>query len=190
MPLIDRQIIEYAEKGMIRPFHHELVNPASYDVRLGSKIYRERGSFSSIALNEYDYLNALEEIDISDYTVDSPFWFEPSGFVLGETLEEFWLPPELSVEFKLCSTPARTGYDHASAAWGDPGWHNSKLTLELCNNFKRHWLPLFPGLIIGQMIFWPGDKPDFDYSQKGRYNGDSSVQKSKGLKYFPEPKAA
>jgi dCTP deaminase len=66
------------------------------------------------------------------------------------------------------------------AAYCDPGWHGSSLTLELVNvsNFSR--IELFYGRRIGQMIFETVATPDRSYAETGRYNGDLVVTQSKG----------
>jgi dCTP deaminase len=67
------------------------------------------------------------------------------------------------------------------AGFCDPGWHGSKLTLELKNARRFHDLPLYPGLKIGQMVFHKMyASPLRDYSETGRYNRDRSVAASKG----------
>jgi dCTP deaminase len=66
------------------------------------------------------------------------------------------------------------------AGWIDPGWHGSKLTLELQNARKMHSLPLYPGLKIGQIIFFEmSEKPLKSYAEVGHYNNDTKVSASK-----------
>ena len=66
------------------------------------------------------------------------------------------------------------------AGWCDPGWHGSKLTLELQNARRMHALPLYPGLKIGQMIFFEMESmPIMSYAQVGHYNNDTQVSASK-----------
>jgi len=114
---------------------------------------------------------------------DSGLWvLPPGGFALFETHERFNLPDDIAIEFKLRSSMARNGIDHALAGWGDPGWHDSTLTLELRNNSEFHRLGLRPGMRIGQIVFWRGDAvPETaSYRTKGRYNNQSGAQGSKG----------
>ena len=66
------------------------------------------------------------------------------------------------------------------AGWCDPGWHGSKLTLELQNARKMHSLPLYPGLKIGQIIFFEmSERPIKSYAVTGHYNNDKTVSGSK-----------
>ena len=68
-------------------------------------------------------------------------------FCLAETLELFNLPDDISCQFVLKSSRARSGLNHLLAGWCDPGWHGSKLTLDALKNERlHHALPLWPGL--------------------------------------------
>lgn len=65
----------------------------------------------------------------------------------------------------------------------DPGWHNSKLTLELQNCLQYQLLLLVPGMKIGQMVFYRVQEvPELNsYAVKGRYNHTMEVTASKGV---------
>jgi len=153
---------------MVEGYSDELINPASLDVRLGNHL-----------MIEVPGSEDLVEIDISKCTKDKPYYFLPGEFCLAETMEIFHIPDSLSAQFVLKSSRAREGLTHALAGWADPGWHSSKLTLEL-NNIRRHWsLPLYPNMKIGQMIFFRmSNTPLQDYSITGRYNNHASVMGS------------
>ena len=70
---------------------------------------------------------------------------------------------------------------HALCGYCDAGWHGSKLTLELHSLRRSHSVPLYPGLKIGQLVFYRMDHaPERSYAVTGRYNGDSTVTASKG----------
>jgi len=154
---------------MVAPFDEELLNPASLDVVLGDHLMIE------------DPMNVdLLKIDISYCTPNEPYWLRPGEFVLAETKETFNIPNKVSGQFALKSSRARAGYSHMLAGWIDPGWHGSKLTLELQNARKMHSLPLYPGLKIGQIIFyWMSSEPNKNYAETGHYNNDTSVCASK-----------
>ena len=65
------------------------------------------------------------------------------------------------------------------AGWCDPGWHGSRLTLELKNVRLHHPLPLYPGLKIGQMVFHTmSSVPLNSYASVGHYNNHSTVMPS------------
>lgn len=172
MALVDWQISErcLGPLPMVVPFEPELLNPASLDVRLGPTLLIE-----SATSPEYVHM------DINSYTPEIPYLLVPGQFVLAETVETFNMPEDLTVVFKLKSSRAREGLDHAHAAFGDPGWHGSKLTMELKNNRQLHPIPLWPGKLIGQMIFTrneDGAKPTRSYAITGHYNNHQSVMPS------------
>ena len=171
MILSDWQIRYYEQlDAIVEPFDPELLNPASIDVRLGNHLMIEVAD-----------QRELVEIDISERTAEHPYWLLPNEFCLAETIETFNLPPFISAQFVLKSSRAREGYQHLLAGFCDPGWHGSKLTLELKNARRFHDLPLYPGLKIGQMVFRKMcTSPLKDYSETGRYNKDVKVTASRG----------
>lgn len=156
------------QKGMVWPFSQALLNPASLDVVLGPTL-----------MVEVPQRDELLRYDISRRTEDDPYWLKPGEFVLAETLEMFSLPDEISAQFVLKSSRAREGYNNMLAGWCDPGWHGSKLTLELQNCRKFTNLPLYPNLKIGQMVFHKmSAMPLHSYSKTGRYNLHATVMGS------------
>lgn len=167
--LVDHQIEALCLAGMVTPFDPALLNPASLDVRLGDTLLIE--SVQSPALVPYP---------LHRHTEAEPYQWSPGQFLLAPTMEMFNMPDTVAGEFRLKSSRAREGADQALAVWLDPGWHGSALTLELRNNRQLHWLPLWPGMKIGQIVFHPCELPRRSYRETGRYNGDTTVQESRG----------
>jgi dCTP deaminase len=167
--LVDHQIESLCLSGMVTPYDPALLNPASLDVRLGDTLLIE--SAESRALVPYP-LHHHSEAD--------PYQWRPGQFCLAPTAETFNMPTTVAGEFRLKSSRAREGYDQALAVWCDPGWHGSVLTLELRNNRQLHWLPLWPGMKIGQIIFHSCEEPRRSYAVTGRYCNDKGVQGSRG----------
>jgi dCTP deaminase len=167
--LCDWQIRSLCEGGMIMPFDQELLNPASIDVLLGDNLMLESPVDTTMQL-----------LSLDGYTAQDPYWLRPGEFVLAETRETFNVPEHISGQFALKSSRAREGYSHMLAGWIDPGWYGSKLTLELQNARKMHSLPLYPGLKIGQIIFFEmSEQPLKSYAEVGHYNNDIKVSASK-----------
>jgi len=170
MILADFQIRALCESGMVSPFDPALVNPASLDLRLGSNILIESAEGPG-----------LVPYSLDSHTADDPYRLVPGQFVLAETQETFNLPNHLAGQFVLKSSRAREGLQHLLAGYCDPGWHGSRLTLELKNVRQLHWVGLWPGLKIGQMKFLAMDaRPLASYAVTGRYNGDHHVTASRG----------
>lgn len=172
MKLVDwqiRNLCTQVERPMVTPFDEALVNPASLDVRLGNTLLIESVEWPWVTY------------PLAGHSEDNPYELAPGQFVLAETLEMFHIPRDIAAEFKLKSSRDREGLDHALAAWCDPGWHSSVLTLELRNNRQLWPVSIWPGMKIGQIIFHRLDAlPLRCYAETGRYNGDTEVMGSKG----------
>jgi len=167
--LPDIEILSLTRLGLVTPFDPELLNPASLDVRLGDNLLVEREESPS-----------LEPYSIARYTKENPFMLYPHEFVLAETFEEFQLPDCIAGQLALKSSRAREGIEHLLAGYIDPGYVG-RLTLELQNARRFHPVYLWPGMRIAQIVFHKLSMlPAKDYSVTGRYQGDKTVQASKG----------
>ena len=170
MILPDYQIRAYCDLGMVTPFDPSLVNPASLDVRLGDSLLIE--SVESPELVPYPLCRHSEK---------NPYLMTPAQFALAPTMETFNLPNTIAAQFMLKSSRAREGLEHLMAGYCDPGWNGSVLTMELHNSRQLHSIPLWPGMRIGQMVFHRmAAAPQLSYRETGRYNGDTTVQQSRG----------
>jgi dCTP deaminase len=167
--LNDNQIHGLVKEGMVENYLPELINPASIDLRLGDLIMLE-----SVESHQMIPLN------ISKYTADHPYPMVPGQFILAQTIEVFNMPETIAGLFFLKSSRAREGYENLHAGYADPGWHGSALTLELKNARQLQSLPIYPGLKIGQMVFFRmSAKPGVSYAEVGHYNDDKIVSASK-----------
>jgi dCTP deaminase len=170
MILPDFQIAELCRAGMVTPFNPDLLNPASLDVRLGDTLLIE--SAQGREMIPYPF-HKHHELD--------PYLLMPSQFTLAPTMEAFNLPDTIAAQFMLKSSRAREGLEHLMAGYCDPGWSGSVLTMELHNSRQLHPIPLWPGMKIGQMVFHRMAAPPLrSYRETGRYNGDTTVQGSRG----------
>ena len=167
MTIVDHQIRQLCrERGLVEPFMPEMVNPASIDVSLGSTILREG--------------NAGEDRWVQEDIVNGVYSLQPGEFVLAHTAELVRVPNDLECVFNLKSSRGREGFDHLMAAYIDPGF-TGRVTLELVNVNRNHRLALEHGMRIGQLRFARLDAiPTRSYAVTGRYQGDNSVQTSKG----------
>ena len=172
MILPDWQIRQLCLDGMVTPFDPALLNPASLDVRLGRHIMIEQKGTADMQ---------LLDLGMDGYCETDPFVLRPGQFILAETIETFHLPDHIAAQFMLKSSRAREGLEHLMAGYCDPGWHGSKLTLELHNSRQLSGVALWPGMKIGQMVFHRmSERPLRSYAETGRYNGDATVQGSRG----------
>ena len=169
MILCDTEILDLIQQGMVQHYQPEQINPASLDLRLGNLIMLE-----SVQGHQ------MIPLDISKYTIDHPYELVPGQFVLAQTMEVFNMPEDVAGLFFLKSSRAREGYENLHAGYADPGWHGSTLTLELKNARQLQPLPIYPGLKIGQMVFFRmSAKPALSYAAVGHYNNDKLVSASK-----------
>ena len=161
MILPDFQIAQLIADGMVENHLPELINPASLDLRLGNMIMIE-------SVQSYEMI----PVDISKSNRDQPYELVPGQFILADTMESFNMPEDIAGLFFLKSSRAREGYENLHAGYADPGWHGSTLTLELKNSRQLQRLPIWPGLKIGQMVFFKMNAtPALSYAVVGHYNG-------------------
>ena len=157
------------------------INGASIDVTLGNTVMCECPLEEGIVVNlAKKSTPKMVSKDISATGIV----LAPGEFILAQTEQVFNLPANIAAKFKLKSSAARAGLQHAFAGWCDPGWHGSVLTLELTNALSHHYLKLEVGMKIGQMIFYRvvPVPAEHSYAQRGQYNGDVNVTASKGLR--------
>jgi len=162
---------------VIKNVDTEYINAASIDITLGSLVMIEDRD----AQPETISLAKRERPKMVTFNCDTGFLLRPGDFILAQSEQEFNLPNDISAEYKLKSSMARIGINHALAGWCDAGWNGSVLTLELMNVTRNHTIELRKGDRIGQMIFFhhrevPNDK---SYAARGRYNNDKKVEGAK-----------
>lgn len=166
--LVDWQIRQHCiNQNLVVPFDEEMLNPCSIDIRVGETAkLRIVGGWIDINLTKYDQ--------------DYPYMMNPGDRVLVASLETFNFPDNIAGQFRLKSSRGREFYEHLEAGWLDPGWHGSKLTMEIIA-YDVSPLPLYLGLRMGQIIFFQlNECPEKSYREIGRYNKDLSVQESRG----------
>lgn len=156
------------DHALIVPFIEERLNPASYDVALGDNIMFEVAETPEMIRHS-----------IKTHSKEDPYWLQPGEFILAETQELFNFTDDLAGQFVLKSSRARQGYQHMLAGWIDPGFNGSVLTLEIKNVRQKHRLPIWPGMLIGQIVvFMMAETVEQSYSVKGHYNKNQTVMPS------------
>lgn len=179
MLLSYNDLVELVERGVINA-DKKNINGASIDITLDDSIMVEQFS----KLNDVIDLHEKQGLSMNKLYIPNGYHLEPGEFILASSSEVFNLPNNIACEFKLKSSLARSGLQHALAGWCDPGWTNSKLTLELKNITRYHTLLLTPGMKIGQIVFYRCENvpTEESYQVKGQYNNQSEVTHSKGLR--------
>ena len=132
--LSDRNILELqGEMELIYPFHHDHLQPCSYDVRLSDDLKTVRGK--QISLKHDDYV------------------LKPNEFILGSTIEKVKLPSTVSAFLDGKSGLGRKGIGtHITAGFIDAGFEGN-VTLEIKNNSDKQF-KLSKNMLIGQIIFF------------------------------------
>src|SRR5213593_4362846 len=102
--LSDRNIRDMVDSGELRiqPFDPELLQPASYDCRVGRVLLAGKG-----------VVDPKKERVI----LRTGDWAEI------ETLEELWIPNDIAVSYGLRSSLTRRGIDWFGGPQIDPGYH-------------------------------------------------------------------
>jgi dCTP deaminase len=175
MILSDKEILkkilsdDECDKLIISPLTDiKQIGSSSVDIRLGT-IFKY---LKIVKQTHFDISNIdkLKE-EISDYSEEvklglaEPFILHPKEFVLGSTLEYLKLPNNLTARLEGRSTWGRVGLQiHSTAGLIDPGFKGS-LTFEL-HNLGKLPLPLFPGIRIGQLVFYNITKVLKGYSEQ------------------------
>ncbi len=169
MILCDFQISNYCQTiNLVKPFDPKLLNGASIDVRLGYslKLLKAKGF--------------IDQPLFKGSTKENPYRLQPNDRVLACTLEEFNFPLSIAGNFFLKSSRAREFLEHLHAGFIDPGYTGAHLTLELKNEDQYSVKPLYPGMRIGQVVFYQmASLPTIDYSVVGHYNHDKEATQSK-----------
>ena len=104
---------------------------------------------------------------------------QPGEFFLARTQEVFTLPDNVTGQFSLCSSVARSGIGHSISVLIKPGFSGS-LTLELKNDTQYHPLVIRSGMTIGQIAFIEHKDVGeaFTYARNGRYQGQEAVRQA------------
>jgi len=175
------ELCELVEQGVINA-HPSNINGASIDLTLHDVIMIEDtpARYSNVVS-----LANKENIATKEIVIDEGgYVLKPGEFILASTVEVFNLPNNIAAEYVLKSSMARNGLQHMLAGFCDPGWSNSRLTLELKNVTRWHELLIKPGQKIGQVKFFRVEPvPDHaSYANRGQYNNQTKVTASKGVR--------
>jgi deoxycytidine triphosphate deaminase len=191
------QLHELIEEGVIIASHSQ-VNGSSIDLTLHNLIQIESSlglSNPPVDLYPQDGITPKQSIlltpldmSLNNYPqlkINCGYILRPDEFILASTNEIFNLPDNISAEYKLKSTQARNAMEHLNAGFCDPGWNNSKLTLELKNVSRYHKLIIRPNMPCGQIVFFRHEvsvPSNESYAVRGQYNNQTQVTLSKGLR--------
>ena len=175
----------YSEKLLVTPLLDEKqIGPASIDIRLGSSIIVPRRTFTS----KHDVTDPaaarLVEKRLYDRVRLKPraeFILHPNQLILAVTFEYLSVPVDLCCQVASRSSWGRLGLIVATASMVQPGFKGC-LTLELVN-VSDSPIALYPGLLIGQLIFFDVDRARQGPLAEG-YHGRYDCPTEAGLPQF------
>lgn len=159
----DTAIHMYCIDGdLVTPYEPSLVNPASIDLRLGSKI-RKAYTRQYIRHGEMMWTDAEEFV---------AFYLYPGEFVLCHSLEYVKIPLIASAVLYSKSSTGRIGLEHLHAGYIDPGFEG-QLTFEF-HNVAPWTIELRAGMRVMQMVLHQLNGPPLvGYEKTGRYQGQT-----------------
>ena len=189
MLLSDREIKKFIKEGKIKikpfPDFNSQLSPASLDLRLGDefRVFNQIKSFFIDPQKPETFKNLTKLIKLKKR---QSFILHPREFVLGVTLEEITLPPDIGAKIEGRSSWGRLGLlVHSTAGYVDPGF-KGRLTLEI-SNIGKIPIVLSPGLKICQLGFQlltsPAEVP-YDKKKSSKYHGDKEPSESRIYRDF------
>ena len=182
MLLSYKELVKLVETGVVENSCIDNVNGSSIDITLGADLLVEKRP-ANWEKNQVALWRKEERVIFEEDTCLNGFWIGRDQLILAHSVEVFNLPNNISAEYKLKSSLARSGLEHLAAGWCDPTWHGSSLTLELSNMTRFYRLGIRAGMKIGQMIFFKHEEVpvEVSYATRGKYNMDKTVSRSKGV---------
>lgn len=181
--LVDRQIAELVEKyEMISPFINGEHKPGAisyglsssgYDVRIGRKFKIFTDTMSAVSdpknMNPKAFIDVVAENDGDFITIP------PNSYALGESVEYFKIPRDISIICVGKSTYARCGII-VNVTPGEPEWEG-RWTIEISNSTP---VParVYAGEGIMQVLFFRSVICcAYSYKdKKGKYQGNTGLQ--------------
>jgi rifampicin phosphotransferase len=173
--LTGTEIHEQVKNGRIHitPFISENINPNSYNFRLGNtlKVYKNE-VLDPVKQNDFEEINIPKE----------GYVLKPHKLYLGHTMEEMG-SDHFVPTMQARSSIGRLGlYIYLNSGLGDIGF-KKQWTLEL---HSIHSLRVYPGMKIGQMLFWKPVGEIILY--KGKYKDSVGPETSQIWRDFKKTK--
>jgi dCTP deaminase len=184
--LSDRSLREAIAAGrlVIDPLDDDAIQPSSIDVRLDNR-------FRVFYTARHPYIDVKQPMDdlteLVEVKPDDAFILHPGEFVLGSTLEQVGIPPDLAARLEGKSSLGRLGLmTHSTAGFLDPGFVGH-VTLEL-SNVANLPITLYPGMRIGQIAVFqlttPAERPYGSRGVGSKYQGQRGPTPSRYWENF------
>jgi dCTP deaminase len=173
------------KKIFIEEFDESRLQPASYDVLLGSEFMVFKSHQIGVIDPKLPVKDFMYKIKLN--SPDDYFTIHPNEFVLAVTKDRFGAGAGHAVQLMGKSSLARLGLIvHTTAGFIDPG-NVLNVTLELVN-VNTVSIKLYPSMKIGQIAFYelktPAQKPYGHKDLNSKYYSSTTVQASEMWKNF------
>jgi dCTP deaminase len=169
----------WSKRLLIEPYDPLLMQPASYDLRLGGEFL----VFDGTMVGHIDPAIDQSELLYTRRTAeDGCLYVHPGEFIIGTTVERLKFGADMVGRLEGKSSLGRLGLlVHSTAGYMDPGF-DGQVTLEI-GNIAPVAIKLYVGMPIAQMAFdWlsrPAARP-----YQGKYQGQRGPQPSAYWKNF------
>ena len=177
---------DYKSKLVVTPILTEKqFGPGSIDVRLGSSIIIPKRTFvASHDVTDREQASQVEKrvYDQIRMKYHSEFILHPNQLILAVTLEYLSIPVGIFCQVASRSSWGRLGLIVATAAAVQPGFKGC-LTLELAN-LSDSPIALYPGLLVGQLVFFSVDPGKTGEGHLLPYQGRYECPTEAGLPQF------
>jgi dCTP deaminase len=178
----------------ILPYNEVQLGTNSYDVRIGSSIYRQADNRDHESIHPYNEPSVRDSWKLERYGNGSFLYIDAGEFILAHTIETIGTVSPYVATMHARSSIGRLGLTVCSCAGlGDIGYHG-QWTMEI-RNFSRRPIMIPVGMRVAQMAFHyvDGASPSDDYTQRGKYSSApdlrSSLDSGQGIidKMIPRP---
>lgn len=188
-PAIKREV-EQTGRISIDPFDSNQLNPASYDLRLGTEyaVYAFEGDPLPVGYQGQTQLDAKEKPKVRRYNFSIGVGLDliPGRLYLMHTVERICTKHFVPVLDGKSSIGRLGVFTHVTAGYGDPGF-DGQYTLEVT---VVHPVRIYAGMRFAQMRFHTLVGQSVDYQESGHYKGaaSSGPVPSMAYKQFEEDK--
>lgn len=173
MQLCDKEIYKEMARGELLfvgpdpnfPFKKDLqVQPASVDLRLGSKIMRFKDNI--LVFDTKDIMGASSYYAEKHFNDDEPIEMGPHETIFGEIYEQICIPDHLSARVRGRNRIARLGVSvHCTGDYINPGFVGT-MPLQIINH-NNFSVILYPHIEICQMVLYHlSDVPLVSYRER------------------------
>ena len=161
------------------PFERSQIQPASVDLRLGSRFMRFLPGVEHVdtrRLKESGYLEKLTEVFFC--APEEPLVLRPHEVVYGQVYEMMAVGKGLSARIEGRSRAARLGLSiHCTGAYINPGYEGA-MPLQLVNH-NHFSISLYPYMDICQLILYRlAEEPILHYGDGNAYQGENAPRLS------------